>query len=346
MCGAGAGNWGALYALLVAHVPIRRATGRRLPQGCPRSCPEVSLRARKHSCLQLLRTQLPASYWPQRCSTHAACLCAPRYAELDIWGLAAGLAASWAALAASEKDETGRVLAFEFLINATNTLQKVSNLPARFGMILHLRTNQRQPAQHRLLNGRLQAAQVVGGWCVSTGTEAWERAAAPWPAELAQYHTSSAKVLLWLSNEEPEIVARYPPTEGATPANRDSVFGPCSRVRTPAWRSCSPRTQRPAGTHVGAPQHLICTAQLYEWKCVAGKAPHAAYLEACCGAAESALLLRVLERSLANSRTAEMAPLTYGAPCSAPAQGGVGVRVTARACIRVNRAGRRRRLEP
>jgi len=280
----------------------------------------VSLRARKHSCLQLLRTQPPTPHWPRPCSTHAACLCAPRYAELDIWGLAAGLAASWAALAASKKDETGRVLAFEFLINATNTLQKVRIFPVRLGVTLFLH-NQQQAARHRLLKSRLQAAQVVGGWCVAGGTEAWERAAAPlppWPDALAQYHSSSAKVLLWLSDEEPEIMARYPPTEGATPANRDSVLGPSSRVCTPARRSCSPRTRRPAEPYVGAPQHLICTAQLYEWRCFAGFAPHAAYLKACCGAAESALLLRVLERSLANSRTADMAPLTYGAPCSAP----------------------------
>ncbi len=196
-------------------------------------------------------------------------------------------------------------------------------------MTLYLH-DQRQADQHSLLVSRLRAAQVAGEWSVAEGSEAWEKTAKLWPAALAQYHSSAAKVLLWLKSEEPYMMSRCAssPTARAFFASRDSVLAPSARVRTPARRSCSPRTRRPAEPYVGAPQHLLCTARLYQWRCAAGKAPHAAYLAACCNPSEGALLLQVLEQALAKSRNAELAQLELGAPCWLPAR-------SARACIRV-----------
>ena len=75
------------------------------------------------------------------------------------------------------------------------------------------------------------------------------------------------------------------------------------------------------------PQHLHDAAVLYEAQCLAGKAPHAAYLAAFCSAPGSALLLSIMEHALAVCCAAEAPPPASGA---GPASAGKKTRPDAR----------------
>jgi hypothetical protein len=122
--------------------------------------------------------------------THLAS--ASRYAGCNVYGLAAGLAASWAVLAASSADALQKRVAYSFLVGCAPLLQQASPLacPPAAGCSA--------PGFYK--KPRLRAPQVVELWCVWNESAAWGEDATPRVAILTQYHSSMAAVLVWLTS--------------------------------------------------------------------------------------------------------------------------------------------------
>lgn len=119
--------------------------------------------------------------WP--IPAHTACTYARRYTALDVYGLAAGLATSWAALVASRPDCLETSLAYDMLANSARYAHFVS--PCLRSL--------RRAALHRQLHRKPRTVQVAAMWCETTEADAWGEAAI-----LTQYHPSLSAVLLWL----------------------------------------------------------------------------------------------------------------------------------------------------
>jgi len=88
-----------------------------------------------------------------------------RYAEYDIYGLAASLATSWAVLARSCPDEPQGSYAGDVLHNYVGALQQVR--PHAHALRLAI--------LRRPLHDRLRSAQMLGLWCQADESEAWAR---------------------------------------------------------------------------------------------------------------------------------------------------------------------------
>jgi len=153
----------------------------------------VSLHEHRHPQLQLVRLQPPelpvlaALPFP----AHAACPVASRYAAYDVYGILAGVATSWAVLAASSPDTYISALVYAMFNNCTSVVERVRLSPAHLG-------GRPLPRPPPLLFSTLRNAQVVRLWCKVDETDAWGKAAAS--AVLTQYFSGLSAVLLWLSS--------------------------------------------------------------------------------------------------------------------------------------------------
>jgi len=101
---------------------------------------------------------------------------AHRFAEYDIYGLAAGLATSWAVLAASRPDESSGPFARDVVGDCVGALREVR--PHAYATL--------QAALCRPLHTRPRPAQAVGKWCRADASDAWGEAATPRSAVLSQ----------------------------------------------------------------------------------------------------------------------------------------------------------------
>lgn len=108
-----------------ADLPLPRCPRPGPENGRPRSRNEVSLREHKRSCPQLCQRGCLVSHRPHpSASARAACVFRS-FAGLDVYGLAAGLATSWAVLVASRPAMQKKDLAYDLLQNCAFVMQKV-----------------------------------------------------------------------------------------------------------------------------------------------------------------------------------------------------------------------------
>lgn len=223
-----------------------------------------------------------------------------RYAALDLYGLAAGLATTWAALVASRPDAVNNSWATDILYYCAALLQTVRPPPARPAPS---RAARRGP--HR----RPRATQAVGHWCEADESRAWGKAATS--AVLAQYHPGLARVFLWLASVSPAPPMREF-TRGAV------ALRTCGDARFKVRGAARSRFRPCAGTgepDPRPPQLLLSTARLYDGLHAAGTGPHAgphvAFLTASCSAAGGDLLVLALQPCAA----------VAGAPAGRPSGG-------------------------
>ena len=148
---------------------------------------------------------------------------------------------------------------------------------------------------------RLHAPQVVETWCVLDESEAWGEAGMPQIDLFTQYYASMAAVLVWLTTARDTLPPHVLAEESKHVRGRDckSNLHAAARVRTshvslPADLALSVSLK----SLLGLLQHIQYAALLYEGLCVAGKEPHAIYLEAFCSAAGGSLLVAVMEEAL------------------------------------------------
>jgi len=203
----------------------------------------VSLREHGRSCLQPTLTRLPAASLPRPAPAHAGCLLARRYAEYDLYGLAASLATSWAALAASSLDKQETSKAHALLHNFASMLQKASPHLCLWSKrpLRAARSCRAQAAPP----SRLRAVQVVGQWCVSDETDVWGEAAVPGSAVLTRYHSDMSALLLRLAST-PEVSPQFQFSPAADSwADSKGVFSIAAQARLAAragLRSCASGT--------------------------------------------------------------------------------------------------------
>ncbi len=227
-------------------------------------------------------------------------LCVYRYAEYDIYGLAASLATSWAVLARSSPDETQGSFVCDVLHICAGALQKVR--PHAHAL--------RQAILRRPHHNRLRSAQMVALWCQADESEAWGEAATPRSAVLSQYYTGLSTVLVRLCNT-PKLFGVPTDPAVAVRCAIDHDISNCTRCK---WvrvveRPCCSRPCIKRLTDLSClPQHLHAAGVLCDKLRLAGAAPDAAYLAAFCSAPGTSLLLHVLEQALAVSCAAEAQP--------------------------------------
>jgi len=144
-----------------------------------------------------------------------------RFASLDFYGLAAGLAASWAVLVASKSAVLEKDMAYDMLYNCAYLIQKVR---LRAHALAH-------SALHRLLLNRLRAVQAVGRWGSVSESDVWGQAATA--AVLTQFYPRLATVLVWLANAaEPRVPRQFIPAGQEHRAHEKSLYRICCLVRT------------------------------------------------------------------------------------------------------------------
>jgi len=237
-------------------------------------------------------------------------LCARRYARHDIYGLAAGLATSWAALAASTPARVEHCLTHALLADCAPALQRVRSC----ARVL------RQAGPRGLRPSGRRAEQVVALWSLKGAPEAWGGAAAPGAALLTQYHSGMSAVFLWLTSAPQPLPPRALVTEAAHLTNRETMLGDAAQARAAhaTSRCLQPRPRAPTAPRTA--RRSTC-------------APQKAARYAACGAASGDLLVTVMEQALLGGRGARLSGLGR--------RGGRRAAGSARAEAR-RRAGRRR----
>lgn len=149
---------------------------------------------------------------------------------MDFYGLAAGLAASWAVLVASKSAVLEKDMAYDMLYNCAYLIQKVR---LRAHALAH-------SALHRLLLNRLRAVQAVGRWGSVSESDVWGQAATA--AVLTQFYPRLATVLVWLANAAEPRVPRQFILQGRSTVPTKRAFTAsaawCAPPHTPG--SCSP----------------------------------------------------------------------------------------------------------
>jgi len=225
-----------------------------------------------------------------------------RYAALDLYGLAAGLATSWAALVASRPDAVNNSWATDILYYCAALLQTVRPPPARPA-----------PGRGGTAPPPLQAARRAGGRALVRGGRVPglgrgdndRRPGAVPPRPRAGVCVAGQRLA------------------GPARARVHARLGRPQRVRRRALQGArrrAPLQPRAPAAGAGGPdprplQLLLSTARLYDGLHAAGTGPHAgphvAFLKAFCSAGSGDLLVLVLQPCVA----------VAGAPAGRPSGG-------------------------